>query len=136
MTLTSPIDGIRGIAAQIVFLADAFAIAMPSAPQHPLGHVMGNAAQFAVVTFFTVSGFVIASSLLQRTRGCQFDALDFVIRRVARIRPPYLVGLAIVFGLITAQRAGVPIGSGGIETTGDVDHVLDQGVLPFFLCGE
>lgn len=105
----SPMDALRGVSAQVVFLAHALAFPFPALIGGLWGGLRAMLAQLAVVTFFTLSGFVIASSLKARTGNGQFDLGAFVIRRVARIWPPYVVSLCIVGGLLLMIAAGNPV---------------------------
>ncbi|HVN44308.1 MAG TPA: acyltransferase [Steroidobacteraceae bacterium] len=79
------LDGLRGIAALTVVL-------------HHLGVI--EAGHFAVLVFFVISGYCItASAESSRRNGLGFGR--FMLRRVTRIYPPYL--LAILF--YSASRA-------------------------------
>ena len=109
MTKATAIDGMRGLSAQVVFLAHAIPFAFPDTTKAWFLHAIGHAAQIAVVTFFALSGFVIASTLRHRTLTGQFNVLDFAIRRVARIWPPYIVGLVLMLGVIVLEQSGFVI---------------------------
>jgi peptidoglycan/LPS O-acetylase OafA/YrhL len=75
------LDGLRGTAALVVVL-------------NHLDVVSSNVGHFAVMVFFAISGYCItASAEACRRNGVGF--IKFMVRRVRRIFPPYL--LAIVF---------------------------------------
>ena len=81
------LDGLRGVLAVYVMLGHmAPFAALPAWLTGPLSH--GGA---AVDVFFILSGLVILRSL----ESCQFSARPFLISRVARIFPVYLVMLAM-----------------------------------------
>jgi peptidoglycan/LPS O-acetylase OafA/YrhL len=81
------LDGLRGVLAVYVMLGHmAPFAALPNWIILPLSH--GGA---AVDVFFILSGLVILRSL----ESCQFAARPFLISRVARIFPVYLVMLAV-----------------------------------------
>ena len=77
------LDGLRGLAALAVVL------------QH-LG--VGSAGHFAVMVFFVISGYCITASAEScRRNGTGFK--EFMLRRIRRIYPPYL--LAVAFFALT-----------------------------------
>jgi peptidoglycan/LPS O-acetylase OafA/YrhL len=90
------LDGLRGLAAQAVLIAHAnvLIMAQPS-------FVAGWIARLAVLVFFVLSGFAIATTIRRHDRLAGWDWFDYAIRRVARIYPPYLVAVASV-AVITA----------------------------------
>jgi peptidoglycan/LPS O-acetylase OafA/YrhL len=91
------LDGLRGFAAQVVLVAHANALVL-SDPS-PLS---GWLARLAVVFFFVLSGFAIATTIRRHVLADRrWDALDYAIRRIARIYPPYIVAVVFV-GIISA----------------------------------
>lgn len=93
------LDGIRGIAAFIVFLSHATAIAyfstfslLANTPIHTLwdGHS-------AVIMFFVLSGFVLTLPYTQPTSFTGKEIITFLLRRLFRIYPAYFV--AVFFSL-------------------------------------
>jgi peptidoglycan/LPS O-acetylase OafA/YrhL len=81
------LDGLRGVLAVYVMLGHMAPFsALPDWITHPLSH--GGA---AVDVFFILSGLVIIRSL----ESCRFAARPFLISRVARIFPVFLVMFAI-----------------------------------------
>jgi peptidoglycan/LPS O-acetylase OafA/YrhL len=91
------LDGLRGISAQVVCLAHAAALQLPvgSVPVALLGWL----ARVAVIVFFVISGYAIAVSAarIRRDHKGRFDLRIFAAHRVARIYPPYLACLALVW---------------------------------------
>jgi len=79
-------DAVRGIAAQFVLLSHTYfeftRVADPT---------LSFLARSSVWVFFFLSGFAIASSIKSETeRSGTFDPVDYTLRRVARIYPPYI----------------------------------------------
>lgn len=91
------LDGLRGVAAQVVCLAHAAAFQLPqgSAPVALLGWL----ARVAVIIFFVISGYAIAVSIarIRRDHDGGFDLRVYAAHRLARIYPPYLACLALVW---------------------------------------
>jgi peptidoglycan/LPS O-acetylase OafA/YrhL len=105
----SALDGLRGISAQVVFVAHLLKAFWPGLPP-----VMVNAleamAYLAVVAFFMLSGYVIAGSIAARSRSGRFDLVGFGVARVARIYPPYIAAIILCFALGWLMRLGlIPI---------------------------
>ncbi len=65
-------------------------------PAFRMAPAFGWLAQVAVIIFFVLSGFVIASSTERSRQRHGFDPLHYGLRRAARIYPPYLAAIAIV----------------------------------------
>jgi peptidoglycan/LPS O-acetylase OafA/YrhL len=86
------IDGLRGIAVLAVLL---FHAELNGADGGYLG----------VSVFFTISGYVVTRSLLdRRSRNQSFSVLDFYGRRIKRLLPASTITLLVVIGL---SRAGL-----------------------------
>jgi peptidoglycan/LPS O-acetylase OafA/YrhL len=94
------LDGVRGLAAQPVLLGHSFALVFVGA-QGGTSIVIGWLARLAVIVFFVLSGFVISASIVGEIRKTKkFDWVEYAIRRVARIDPPYLAAIAFVAVLV------------------------------------
>jgi peptidoglycan/LPS O-acetylase OafA/YrhL len=83
------LDGLRGLAALIVFFSHTGSAIWPTAPDAPL--VWAQVGQCGVIIFFLCSGFIIPVSL---TRG----ARSFWIKRFFRLYPLYWVSIALAVG--------------------------------------
>ncbi|TCP91896.1 peptidoglycan/LPS O-acetylase OafA/YrhL [Sphingomonas sp. PP-CE-1A-559] len=131
------LDGLRGIAAAMVFIGHAVAIAPPGRftdiAQTPwiAAFYQGHA---PVYLFFVLSGFVLSLPFLQGGRPMNYG--KFFVQRVFRIYPAYLTALAFALAAIIlydpARMAGVSewgssFWTGGIASipaTQIVRHVL------------
>jgi peptidoglycan/LPS O-acetylase OafA/YrhL len=121
------IDGLRFLAIALV-LADHAAIALnvatgqrvveapfgeasQSAHSDLLSTVFGNGA-VGVLIFFMVSGFVLAMPLIknQRSAGAPMPLWPYFRRRLARIEPPYLIVMTVLFAIAWLAGTGVGIG--------------------------
>lgn len=95
------LDGLRGIAALIVVFGHSFgAIEIPGLGrllflESPLVVLLNPIG--AVHLFFVLSGFCLAGSY-ERGRG-GLDIVQFLIRRVFRIYPPYVFAVLVTWGL-------------------------------------
>lgn len=109
------LDGLRGVSAQIVCLAHAAGLVVPEAAVP--AQVAGWLARVAVIVFFVVSGFAIAVGIarIRAERGGRFDPRLFAIHRAARIYPPYLASLLLVWTIaaLLALRPAAPHGTAG-----------------------
>ncbi len=85
------LDGLRGLAAQVVLVAHTNGLIL--AEPKP---ILGWLARMAVVFFFVLSGFAIATTIKRHSLDGRWDWLDYAIRRIARIYPPYIVAIAAV----------------------------------------
>ncbi len=103
------LDGVRGLAAQVVLVSHALGMAFP--------HLEGFAAgatewvgRLAVMVFFSLSGFVIATSL---TRLIAADRrrflLPYAVHRIARIWPPLILAIVITFAVGAIGHGGLPL---------------------------
>ncbi|MBB5051115.1 peptidoglycan/LPS O-acetylase OafA/YrhL [Afipia massiliensis] len=98
------LDAVRGIAAQAVVIGHASSAVLG---ESPLNTVLGWASYTAVLVFFVLSGYVICGSVLREYRVTgSVDTVDFAIRRIARIMPPYLATLALVGLFFTMTEIG------------------------------
>jgi peptidoglycan/LPS O-acetylase OafA/YrhL len=110
---SSPLDGLRGVSAQAVFVAHLLPFTVPAYGTGRIAAVLGALAQLAVVTFFVLSGYVIATSLVRRAADGRFNLLEFGIRRLARIWPPFIASLLLIAALVVAIQAGAELRSFG-----------------------
>lgn len=89
------LDGIRGLAAEAVLIGHSYSVIFPSSA---VNDVLGWFSFSAVLAFFILSGYVITGSLRNEAlRTGKVDYLDFGIRRSARIMPPFLFTIALVY---------------------------------------
>ena len=101
----SSLDCLRGVLSLVVVLAHAWQIFI-----RPLDHaigpatvVLGLSARMAVLTFFCLSGYVIAMSIASNTRRNEgFSLGDYASARAIRIVPPLLV---IIVGTLAIEVA-------------------------------
>ncbi len=95
------LDGLRGIAALMVFLTHATgALSLPESTRRLLfGSPLTVLLQpfGAVQLFFLLSGFVLASSASRGNRPG--DLGQFYVRRIFRIHPPYVFAVLLAWGL-------------------------------------
>jgi peptidoglycan/LPS O-acetylase OafA/YrhL len=97
------LDVLRGIAALSVAWFH-FTANNPGLPAgHPLRHT-GSKGWLGVEIFFVISGFVIPLAL-HRVRYGLRDYGKFILRRVLRLDPPYLVAIAVTVALGYASAA-------------------------------
>lgn len=98
------LDVIRGLAAEAVVVGHACSVVFPASSANI---VLGWCSYIAVLVFFVLSGYVIVGSLLREAKAAHaIDYRDFAIRRVARIMPPYLLTLLLVFVFFLATPIG------------------------------
>lgn len=90
------LDGLRGISAAIVVLAHAVSGVIGQI--YPAGALLGGwFARVAVIVFFVLSGYVILLSVRRMMDTGGFSMRQFAINRVARIYPPFLLSLLLVW---------------------------------------
>src|SRR4051812_23982010 len=84
------LDSVRGIAACVVLASH-----LAGVPLYDYGAMydrgVSNAAYAAVITFFVLSGFVLAQPFLAGSVSYG----RFVVRRFFRIYPPYIAAVAV-----------------------------------------
>jgi peptidoglycan/LPS O-acetylase OafA/YrhL len=104
------LDGLRGVAALVVVFGHSFgAIGIPGA----FGRVEWVHSPFAILInaigavhlFFVLSGYCLAGSVERGRRA--LDVLQFYLRRVFRIQPPYMVAVVVTWLLSLSYAAPV-----------------------------
>lgn len=125
------LDGLRGLAALIVLFRHVFNSIEMSIEQQvallqgPLSLFLN--AQGGVQLFFVLSGFVLSGSLA-RSRSPR-DYLEFYVRRVLRIHPPYVFALLFAWSMsfFYAPEVGAERGlSGWLQGLLAVHIPIDQ----------
>jgi peptidoglycan/LPS O-acetylase OafA/YrhL len=117
------IDGLRAIAALVVFFNHAYAQSLdPLTRRHPdgvfsvfeLGMVTGH---LSVTAFIVISGFCLGLPVVRADGELRGGVLEFLRRRARRILPPYYGALALCLALIytvigdkTGTLWDVPVG--------------------------
>lgn len=104
------LDGVRGLAAQVVVIGHLGGLALPEPSPYTLS-ALGWSSRLAVMVFFVLSGFVIARSLkkLMHDEGREF-LLHYAVHRWARIFPPLALAVATTFAVGSlASTAGLPL---------------------------
>lgn len=117
--LSKSLDGLRGLAALIVFLVhlnDIYVLPLIRAN----GFIQNFAtilSSYAVMVFFVLSGFVITASALKFLSKDSFSSLNFFKKRLIRIYPPF------IFSLLLAISVGLVIKY--FELHGSESYLLD-----------
>jgi peptidoglycan/LPS O-acetylase OafA/YrhL len=95
------LDGLRGIASLMIVIHHAFTANIVKGINHLgipyLGHYIACFTQSGVELFFVLSGVVLLRPYLRKQR--QFRTVDYLLRRIKRIYPPYLVALLFAAGV-------------------------------------
>jgi peptidoglycan/LPS O-acetylase OafA/YrhL len=94
------LDGIRGLAAFAVFIGHAF----------PLWGWRPGHAYLAVDLFFLLSGFVIAGAYEHRLASGAMTFRDFVLARLIRIMPMYLLSVPFAVAEFAVQNPDIASG--------------------------
>lgn len=109
------LDGVRALAAQVVLVSHGLGMSFF------IEHSPGAAAaewfgRLSVMVFFSLSGFVIATSLsrLVASEGARFP-LSYAVHRVARIWPPLALAIVVTFVVGWLGHNGLPL----LTKTGD-----------------
>ena len=101
---TAALDGLRGLAALMVFLVHYAALVAPWLPVESLTAAgasgMHAAGHLGVYLFFVISGYLIYGSLIRK----EAPFLPYMARRIRRIYPIFLV----VFALYLVLSAAFP----------------------------
>lgn len=70
--------------------------------------ISGKFGYLGVEVFFVISGFIIPYAMYQRGYKLPHDASSFIIRRLIRLEPAYLISVAINIALWSASAALLP----------------------------
>lgn len=111
------LEGLRGVAAVIVVVRHAFnALDMSLATRAAFfaspAAVLLNA-QGAVLLFFVLSGYVLASSLTRSRRPT--DVLQFFVKRIFRIHPPYVFAALVAWAASACYGPAAQPGRPGLS---------------------
>lgn len=109
------LDGVRAVAAQVVLVSHGLGMAF--FPVHSPGAAVAEwFGRLSVMAFFSLSGFVIATSLnrLVASEGSRFG-LPYAVHRIARIWPPLVLAILITFGVGWLGQNGLSL----LTKTGD-----------------
>jgi len=93
------LDGLRGIAALVVFGIHVWIYQLPSTVEvkrHNLGELVLFEGRVAFVLFFVLSGYLLFRPFVRASLGAAAPAAigSYLVRRAARIMPAYYVALA------------------------------------------
>jgi peptidoglycan/LPS O-acetylase OafA/YrhL len=100
------LDAVRGIAAQVVVISHVFMLLDPAGDL--TNPVASWPARLAVLIFFCLSGFAIATTVRREyIRSGEFNCVDYAIRRFARIYPPYLFAILAAAVIVVLRLDGV-----------------------------
>jgi peptidoglycan/LPS O-acetylase OafA/YrhL len=109
------LDGVRALAAQVVLVSHGLGMAF--FPVHSPGAAAAEwFGRLAVMVFFSLSGFVIATSLsrLVASDGSRFG-VPYAVHRLARIWPPLILAILVTFAVGWLGQNGLPL----LTKTGD-----------------
>jgi peptidoglycan/LPS O-acetylase OafA/YrhL len=95
---------------------------------HPLALSAGVAARHAVLLFFLLSGYLVTKSIRNNiSRNGFFDPIDYSISRIARIWPPFLAALFLIFIVVGSVRLlGLPGSSYDLGIPSDFYHARER----------
>jgi peptidoglycan/LPS O-acetylase OafA/YrhL len=99
------VDGLRGLAA--LGVAALHVTGGAATEISPTASAVVGCGYYGVLVFFVISGFVIAHSL-SRTEMTTAAATRFLLRRVARLDPPYWASMALVVIVLGASVVVLP----------------------------
>ncbi len=124
------LTGIRGIAAMVVLLSHIIQVFWLRYEDFPAWARVASSlsSTYAVMTFFVLSGFLIAHSIEENTRRNQgiLDIKDFIAARFARIYPPFIFSVIVsicIFAILTIfDMPGV---ASQLKFSGDVYSARD-----------
>lgn len=125
------IEGLRGVAAFMVFLVHYATLVKPWVPEGSLTHGIGEAVfiigHVGVDVFFAISGFLIYAMLIRKER----PILPYTKRRVARIYPTFLAVMLIytVLSFAFPEESKIPTGEGEAAWYLLANYLLLPGIL-------
>ena len=97
------ITAIRGVAVLMVAICHFFSVTGLNLTTSLLDPYLNNLGHMGVHLFFIVSGFVLPYSMYKS--GYSFSSLPrFLLRRVVRIEPPYLISIVLVLVCMLAKH--------------------------------
>lgn len=103
------LDGLRGLAAQVVLASHALGMAFPHLSGWPAGAAEW-VGRLAVMVFFSLSGFVIATSLGRLIAAARDRfVVPYAVHRLARIWPPLILAIVVTFAVGAIGQAGIPL---------------------------
>lgn len=100
------VDGLRGLAA--LGVAALHILGPASTEVSPTASVVVGCGYYGVPVFFVISGFVIAHSL-SRTEMTAAVAGRFLVRRMARLDPPYWASIVLFLLMLGARALVLPV---------------------------
>jgi len=114
------IDSMRGVASLMV-AGHHFngALASDLAWTPAMARAIMHEGALGVQIFFVLSGYVIALST-ERLRPCWSNVGRFVVRRGARLDPPYLVSMVLAVGLLAVSNTLEPAGARPLPGAGQL----------------
>lgn len=96
---------------------------------HPFARMGGVLASLAVGVFFFVSGFLIAHSIMARSRTGIFEWRSFAFARIRRIVPPFLFAVALTALCVGIITYGGLYGADNYLLPGDFEAVRPRATI-------
>jgi peptidoglycan/LPS O-acetylase OafA/YrhL len=116
------LDLIRAVSGIIVFMSHIVQIfVLPFAGRTVLVDLAVSSATYAVVSFFVLSGYLIAKSIGQNISNLEkadFDVSKYALKRFLRIYPPLVFSILLVFAIWAAIK--------GFDLHGATSYVLPE----------
>lgn len=117
-SVCAQLDSIRGLSALVVLVAHVLMLAVPAATTTPLLTVLRVPAQFSVLVFFALSGFLVTRSIIRNHESGRFRFVPYACDRFNRIVPPLLLAVALTvllsgFSLSPGEVAGMLLFANG-----------------------
>ncbi|WP_253657516.1 acyltransferase [Vibrio sp. Y58_MX_L22] len=110
-------DVLRGFSAYLVVLAHVYQMMFqPFFESTLINKVVYTVAQYAVIVFFVLSGFMISNSIYRNLSSngfCSFNIKDFVLNRLLRLYPPLIFSVLVVtLVYFVVTFFGIPFSNG------------------------